>query len=144
MPLDTEHLRTTLRALDASVVLYRQAQAAGEATHQEIFRLAIVKGFELVQEVCFKLLRRRLRDFGLVSRGLEATPVKELLRLGAQHGLLTMEEVERWFAYRDNRNDTAHDYGDGFVSETLRLMPAFVQDVRALEPRLQGGEAEAP
>jgi len=36
---------------------------------------------------------------------------------------MTLEEVERWFAYRDNRNDTAHDYGEGFANETLRHGP---------------------
>jgi uncharacterized protein YutE (UPF0331/DUF86 family) len=144
MTLQTDHLRTTLRALEASVELYQRALAEGEATHQEIFRLAIVKGFELTQEVCFKLLRRRLRDFGHVGRGLDATPVKELLRLGARHGLLTVDEVERWFGYRDNRNDTAHDYGEGFAHETLALMPAFVRDVRAMEARLAGAEGQTP
>lgn len=144
MTLDTDHLRTTLRALDAAVSLYQRALVDGDTTHQEIFRLAIVKGFELTQEVCFKLLRRRLRDFGHLSRKLEATPVKELLRLAAQHGLLTLDEVERWFGYRDNRNDTAHDYGEGFAHETLALMSGFVQDVRALEARLQADAGGAP
>jgi uncharacterized protein YutE (UPF0331/DUF86 family) len=136
LPLDTQHLQTTVRALEASVALYRRALDERQAIQQEVYRLAIVKGFELTQEVCFKLLRRRLRDFGHVARGLEATPIKELLRLGAQRGLLTLDEVERWFAYRDNRNDTAHDYGDGFAHETLSLIPDFIRDVRAFEGRL--------
>ncbi len=50
---------------------------------------------------------------------------------------MTLEEVERWFAYRDNRNDTAADYGEGFANETLKLLPAFIVDVRTLEAILR-------
>lgn len=42
----------------------------------------------------------------------------------------------RWFRYRDNRNDTAHDYGEAFVRETLTLMPDFLGDVSRLADRL--------
>ena len=45
---------------------------------------------------------------------------------------MTIEEVERWFAYRDNRNNTAHDYGENFARETLRLIPDFIDDVTRL------------
>ena len=40
--------------------------------------------------------------------------------------------VERWLSYRDNRNDTAHDYGEEFAETTLKLLPAFVEDAKAL------------
>lgn len=140
--LNTEHFDNTLRALESAVSLYKRAQAANEPIDQEVFRMAIVKGFELAQEVAFKLLRRRLRDYGYGNRALQATPVKELLRLAAQHGLMSLPEVERWFAYRDNRNDTAHDYGEAFANETLALLGPFIEDARALSQRLRGLEAD--
>jgi hypothetical protein len=86
-----------------------------------------------------------LKDFGHSGRKLEATPVKELLRLAAIHELMSVESVERWFAYRDNRNDTAHDYGETFALETLALMPGFITDARSLEIRLNAAnEGDAP
>ena len=45
--------------------------------------------------------------------------------------------MERWFSYRDNRNNTAHDYGVGFAEETLALMPKFITDVRDIEANLR-------
>lgn len=42
------------------------------------------------------------------------------------------EAVERCFLYRDNRNDTGHDYGEGFAEATLKLLPDFIADERAL------------
>ena len=73
------------------------------------------------------------RSFGHSGNKLDATPIKDILRLAATHGLMTLEEIERWFAYRDNRNTTAHDYGKGFAQETLRLLPSFITDVKGLE-----------
>jgi len=104
---------------------------------------AIVKGYELTQETSFKLLKRALKDFGHGGKKLDATPVKDLLRLSATHGLMTLEEVEHWFAYRDNRNNTAHDYGEGFAKETLVLMPGFIVDAKTLEETLRAKFGEA-
>jgi len=51
--------------------------------------------------------------------------------------LLSGAEVERWLAYRANRNNTAHDYGEGFANDTLKLLPVYLQDVRVLANVLQ-------
>lgn len=102
MSINTDQLQRSLCALETALALYERATATQSANEQEVFRMAIIKGFELAQEISFKLIKRRLRDFGYTSRRLEATPVKELLRLAAQHSLLSLAEVERWFSYRDN------------------------------------------
>ncbi len=46
---------------------------------------------------------------------------------------MTEDEVKRWFMYRDNRNNTAHDYGKAFAEETLKLMDNFFKDVYHLK-----------
>ena len=46
-------------------------------------------------------------------------------------------EVERWFGYRDNRNQTAHEYGEAFAEHTLSLLPAFLDDVARLAEALE-------
>lgn len=135
MTLNTEHLSRCIRTLESSLAFYSQAEPA--SIEQEVFRNAIVKGYELTQETSFKLLKRALKDFGHGGKKLDATPVKDLLRLSATHGLLTLEEVEHWFAYRDNRNNTAHDYGEGFARKTLVLLPGFIADAKILEATLR-------
>ena len=50
------------------------------------------------------------------------------------------EAVERWLAYRDHRDDTAHDYGEDFAEATLKLLPAFVADARALAAMIEAAE----
>lgn len=135
MLLSTDHLKRCISTLETSLAMYRQATA--ESIDREVFRNAIVKGYELAQETSFKLLKRALKDFGHGSKRLDATPVKEILRLAATHGLMSLAEVERWFAYRDNRNDTAHDYGEGFAKKTLALLPGFIADAKLLETVLR-------
>jgi len=130
MNLNTDHLNRCIGTLRLSLNFYEQAPA--DSIDREIFRNAIVKGYELAQETSFKLLKKALRDYGHAARKLDATPIKDLLRLSATHGLMTIEEVERWFAYRDNRNNTAHDYGENFARETLHLIPDFIDDVTRL------------
>ena len=56
MPLITDHLARCIRTLESSLTLYRQAEP--ESIDQEVFRNAIVKGYELAQETSFKLLKR--------------------------------------------------------------------------------------
>ena len=135
MNLNTDHLKRCIQTLRSSLTFYERA--APDSIDQEIYRNAIVKGYELAQETSFKLLKKALRDYGYGAKKLDSTPVKDVLRLSATHGLMTLEEVERWFAYRDNRNNTAHDYGEGFAKETLSLIPNFITDVARLEAVLR-------
>lgn len=133
--LNVDHLRRCTRTLASSLALYRQTEP--DSIDQEVFRNAIVKGYELAQETAFKLLIKALKAYGHGGQKLMQTPVKELLRLAAAHGLMTLEEVERWFRYRDNRNNTAHDYGERFANETLGLIEPFLQDVGTLAAVLE-------
>lgn len=128
--LNVDHLRRCAQTLESSLTLYQAAQP--DSIDQEVFRNAIVKGYELAQETAFKLLKKALKVYGHGSKKLEASTVKEILRLAALHDLINIDEVERWFAYRDNRNNTAHDYGVQFANATLVLIPAFLQDIATL------------
>jgi hypothetical protein len=82
------------------------------------------------------LVRKALKAYGGSPKAVDELFYKDVLRHAAKRGLLTAEEVERWFAYRDNRNNSAHDYGEGFAKETLQLMPAFLVDARKIEQAL--------
>ena len=133
----------SLETLGTSLICYEGA--APLSIEQEIYRNAIVKSYELAQETSFKLLKKALRDYGHSAGNLDATPAKELLRLSAKHGLMTLAQVEQWFKDRDNRNSTAHDYGEHFAKETLPLIPGFVTDAANLDAILRarfGGEKD--
>lgn len=128
--LNVDQLLRCMKTLNSSLAFYQQAENG--SIEQEVFRNAIVKSYELTQETAFKLLKKALKAYGHGGKKLEATPVKDILRLAAIHDLMTLPEVERWFAYRDNRNSTAHDYGEQFANDTLALIPPFLDDIATL------------
>lgn len=59
------------------------------------------------------------------------------MTLNVEHLLRTADTLEQALAYRANRNNTAHDYSEGFANDTLKLLPAYLQDVRTLATQIQ-------
>ncbi|MBF0628120.1 MAG: nucleotidyltransferase substrate binding protein [Magnetococcales bacterium] len=135
MSLNTSVLQHTILLLETALVRYREEDP--ESLEVEILRHAILKEYELIQELAHGLIRKALREFVPGIPRLHATPVKELLRLAARYDLLTLDEVERWFAYRDQRNATAHEYGERLVLEAMERLVDFVRDSRNLALRLE-------
>ncbi|MCF6283972.1 MAG: nucleotidyltransferase substrate binding protein [Candidatus Hydrogenedentes bacterium] len=137
MSLNTEHLQRCVQTLESALVLLEQSPS--DSIEYEVFRNAVVKGFELTLETSVKLLRKTLKLYFSSSKAVDQLTFKDAFRHAAKHDLLTGEEVERWFIYRDNSNNTAHDYGERFAETTLVLMPGFVEDAKRLEERLARG-----
>ncbi len=103
----------------------------------DIYRAACVKEFELVLEQSGKLLRKRIAAWFASNRQADRLHFKDLFRHAARHDLIDCEAAERWLGYRDNRNSTAHDYGEDFAESTLKLLPAFIDDARALADMIE-------
>ena len=83
------------------------------------------------------LLRKALQDFVSDPRKLASLNFKDVLRTAAQHGLLTLDEVERWLQYRDERNQTAHDDGVQLAEQVPTTIKQFHLDVQTLLQRLK-------
>ena len=94
----------------------------------DIYRAACVKEFEIILEQTGKLLKKCLKPYFASPKQVDQLNFKDVFCYAAKHGLLELEEAERWLHYRDNRNDTAHDYGEGFANDTLGLLPQFIVD----------------
>jgi len=130
MTLNTDHLERCIDTLDSALDMLSRSNPRD--IEYEVFRNAAVKGFELTLETSGKLLRKTLKPYFATPKEVDRLTFKDVFRHAAKHGILSVEAVERWFRYRDNRNSTAHDYGEGFAEETLKLLPDFSADVRAL------------
>ena len=78
------------------------------------------------------LLKKRLSPYFASNRQADKLTFKNAFRGAAKHGLISVEACERWFTYRNNRNDTAQDYGEKFAETTLKLLPDFITDAREL------------
>ena len=134
MTLNTDHLKRCIDTLRQSLKLLQQKSP--DTIEYEIFRNATVKGYELTLETAGKLLKKALKPYFANPKEVDLLVFKDILRHAAKHGLLTIDEATRWFVYRDNRNNTAHDYGIGFAEETLKLLPNFINDAQQLKERL--------
>lgn len=108
--------------MEAGVALLKQATP--DSVEYDVYRNAVIKGFELVLETGGKLLGKYLKQFFSSPAEVDRLYFKDVLRHTAKHGLLTPDEVRRCFFYRDNRNLTAHDYGETPAEEALRLKPS--------------------
>ncbi|MXW91198.1 MAG: nucleotidyltransferase [Rhodospirillaceae bacterium] len=139
MTIDTTFLRRCLRTLGQAVGEVEKHRGTDDFLY-DVFRAACVKEFELVLEQSGKLLRKRLAAFFASNRQADRLAFKDLFRHAAKHGLIEPEAVERWLRYRDNRNDTAHNYGEDFAEETLKLLPAFVADATALADTIEAAD----
>ena len=138
MGINTDFLTRCINTLEsASEELQRRGP--GDAFY-DIFRAAAVKEFEIILEQCGSLLRKRLRPYFASNRQADRLTFKDAFRHAAKYGLITVDASERWFAYRDSRNDTAHNYGEGFAETTLRLLPEFIGDAKELARVIAEGE----
>ncbi len=131
MQLNTDHLKRCIDTLKQSIKLLTQKNP--DTIEYEIYRNATVKGYELTLETAGKLLKKAIKPYFANPRDVDQLVFKDIFRYGAKHGLLTIDEATRWFVYRDNRNNRAHDYGIGFAEETLKLLPKFLEDAQRLK-----------
>ena len=130
MNINTAFLRRCLDTLERALGELKRSDPDDIA--YDIYRAACVKEFEIVLEQSGKLLRKRLGAYFSSNRQADRLAFKDLFRHAVKHGLVAPDTCERWLKYRDNRNDTTHDYGEGFAETTLKLLPDFIADAKAL------------
>ncbi|GAB0056493.1 hypothetical protein SIID45300_00801 [Candidatus Magnetaquicoccaceae bacterium FCR-1] len=115
MSLNTDPLQATLTTLrEAHAHMRRVVPESGDGVLKEV---------ERIQSMVPILLRKVLRELVPGTPHLHEVSVKELLRLAFRHGLMSFDEVERWFTCRDQRNNTAHACGLAFTESTLAHLP---------------------
>ena len=130
MRINTDFLVRCINTLESAVEQLQQRKPGD--TLFEPLREISVKEFETVMEQSGNLLKKRLRPYFASNRQADRLTFKNIFRHAARHDLISLEACERWLAYRDNRNDTAHNYGEDFAETTLRLLPDFIADAREL------------
>lgn len=129
--INTEHLERCIETLEKSYDLIKTTEEG--SIDYEIYRNSLVKGFEITLEQAGKLLKKRITSFFATNKAVDSLNFKDIFRNALKYSLITKEELERWFVYRDNRNNTAHDYGKNFAEETLILIESFLIDVKNLK-----------
>ena len=128
--INTEYLKKCIDTLEKSYIMLQQAQEG--TIDYELYRNSLVKGFEMTIEQSGKLLKKLLTPYFSSKRAIDTLTFKDIFRQAHKHSLLTEDETNRWMKYRDNRNNTTHDYGQAFAEETLVLIEDFLIDAKNL------------
>jgi nucleotidyltransferase substrate binding protein (TIGR01987 family) len=135
MKIDTSFYERCINTLEKAHNLLVNANP--ETIEYDMYRSACVKEFEIILEQSGKLLKKILKPYFHSSRAVDQLYFKEIFRHAVLKSIITDEECERWLYYRDNRNNTAYDYGVNFAEETLQLLPQFIIDAGNLAEALK-------
>ena len=126
MIIDTGYYERCIKTLENAYTLLGKENP--DTIDYEMYRSACIKEFEIILEQSGKLLRKVLAPYFHSSKEADKLYFKELFRHAVLRSLITDEACQRWLEYRDNRNNTAHDYGVNFGEDTLALLPGFIAD----------------
>jgi hypothetical protein len=128
--IDTTYYERCILTLQNAYSMLQQ-ESPGNIEY-DIYRSACIKEFEIILEQSGKLLRKVLKPYFHSSKEADSLFFKDIFRHAVLRSLLSVEACERWLEYRDNRNNTAHDYGVNFAEQTLILLPQFIDDSNEL------------
>ena len=128
--IETTYLERCIATLDKAYSLLQKANV--EEIDYDMYRSACVKEYEIIIEQCGKLLRKCLKPYYHSSQAVDKLYFKDVFKQCVLRSIITPELGERFLEYRDNRNNTAHDYGVNFAEETLLLLPMFIEDAQRL------------
>jgi nucleotidyltransferase substrate binding protein (TIGR01987 family) len=95
----------------------------------------VVQTFEFTYELAMRLLRRVLMERALAADLVADLSFNDLLRRGADAGLLP--EPLGWRRWRDLRNRTSHSYDEHQAQAIASETPSFLADAAELLGRLQ-------
>ena len=129
--INTEYLQRCLDTLKKSYEMIKSVQE--NTIEYEMYRNSLVKGFEMTLEQSGNLLKKKLNPYFASKKAVDNLSFKDIFRNASKHGLLNETSLNNWFKYRDNRNNTAHDYGQAFAEQTLTLIEDFINDVQELK-----------
>lgn len=129
--INTEYLEKCILTLEKSYEMLLKSEEG--SIDYELYRNSLVKGFEMTLEQSGKLLKKVLNPYFASKKAVDMLSFKDIFRQAHKHSLISEDETKRWMKYRDNRNSTAHDYGQAFAEETLSLVKDFLVDVKNLK-----------
>lgn len=126
--IDLSALRRALTMLQEALAFW-QAQPDGTALKPHL-RSAVIQSFEFSYELSVRLLRRVLIERAAAADLVADLSFNDLLRAGADAGLLS--DPLRWRAWRELRNATSHAYDEAKAQAVATGASTFVDDAASL------------
>jgi nucleotidyltransferase substrate binding protein (TIGR01987 family) len=128
-------LENAVRQLEKSLKYLKSDLAGRDSDLREQFRAATIQAFEFTYELAVKMLRRQLEQIVPSPTELRAMAFMDLVRTGAEAGLVA--DVARYRVYREKRNMTSHAYDAEMAEDVLTAIEPFLADVQGLLAELK-------
>jgi len=137
MRLDLSSLHKAVDSLEKTLRVAEDKVLAAELDNdaKDAIRAGVIQNFEFTYELCWKFMRRWLKENADVEEAEYPRTRKELFRLAARFGLI--KEPLSWFSYSDARNLTSHTYDEDKAESVYETAVGFMEDARYLLDRLQ-------
>lgn len=127
--LDLSSLEKALTSLEYAV------KRSKKVPLDEEIRDSVIQRFEYSYELSWKMLKRQLEIDSQTPTSIDAMGFKEMIREGAERGLIDSPEV--WFEYRRQRNITSHAYDETKAISVYKTALVFLQDAKLLLQKLK-------
>lgn len=131
--IDLTPLRRALAVL-AEALQFWHAQPEG-STLKPHLRSAVIQSFEFSYELSWRLLRRVLMERAASAGAVVGLSFNDLLRLGADQGLLP--DALAWRQWRELRNATSHAHNESKAQAVAEQVGSFNADAVALLARME-------
>ncbi len=126
--IDLSPLRRALSMLNEALAFWH-AQPEGSALKPPL-RSAVIQSFEFSYELSVRMLRRVLMERAASASRVVDLSFNDLLRQGADHGLL--EDALRWRQWRELRNASSHAYDEAKAHAVAAGAEVFATDAQAM------------
>jgi nucleotidyltransferase substrate binding protein (TIGR01987 family) len=101
----------------------------------ELLRDGAIQCFQYSYELAWKSLKRVLEAEAASPEELDALPFRDLIRLGAEKGIVN--SPEEWFSFREERNISSHTYDEAKAVAVYAMVKRFVPAALILLERLE-------
>ena len=98
----------------------------------EVYRSACIREVDTIVGESVRLLRRHLGQYFGSDHRVARLIYRDVYRYAARHGLISIEECERWFGYRDHWDRAPYQLDEDFTETTLSMLRQLVDDAREL------------
>ena len=126
-------MRTALAMLTEALTFWA-AQPVGTPFKPHL-RSAVIQSFEFSYELSVRLLRRVLIERSESADRVADLSFNDLLRSGADAGLLA--DATQWREWRELRNATSHAYDEARAQAVAERVAVFAEDAAALLAALE-------
>ncbi len=136
MKLDLSSLQKAIESLEKTIKVAENKTLAARLDEdaKNAIKSGVIQNFEFTYELCWKFMRRWLRENAAVEEAEYPRTRKELFRLAARFGLI--KEPLSWFSYGDARNLTSHTYDEDKAETVYEIAVGFREDAKYLMERL--------